>query len=152
MAENRAEEVRTERRRRGDLSENRNLRLAVPEHLKDARYEYRWINDVGDGGRVQMMTVEDDWDIVMDKGINGQGEGTAVTRHSGTSEQGKPVRTFLCRKLKKFYQEDQQAKQDRLLKTEADLMRGPAPNSPGLSAAEAYVPQGHKNVVSRGPT
>ncbi len=151
MVETRTDQVKRERRRRGDLTEDRNLKLSVPEHLKDPNYEYRWINDTS-GGRIHMLTVADDWDVVKDKGIEGQGEGTAVTRNVGTSESGKPARAYLCRKLKTFYQEDQQAKQARLLSTEEELKRGPAPNSPGLTSAEAYVPAGHKNVIGRGPT
>lgn len=143
-----AAETRQRRRRRDDFGETRNLKLAVPENLKDPAYEYRWINDT-DGGRVHQMTVLDDWDIVQTKDIDGQGEGTAVARIAGTTESNKPQRVYLVRKRKEFYEEDQRAKRERLNEVEKDIQRGPLPSS-GLSSSEAYVPAGHTNVIGRG--
>ena len=147
----RSQQVKRERRRRGDMGENSNMKLAVPDHAKDQNFTYRWINDTI-GGRVQNMTQHDDWDIVSDGQIDGQGEGTQVARSVGAMENGNPLRAYLCRKPKDFHEEDQQAKRAAINSREEELKEGPAPNSPGLTAAEAYVPQGHKNVITGGPT
>lgn len=148
-ARSQAAETQRRRRRRDDFGELRNLKLAVPESLKDPNYEYRWITDTT-GGRVQQMTVEDDWDLVSSEEIKGQGEGTTVARHVGTSDEHKPQRAYLVRKPKEFHKEDQAAKWARLAQSEKDLMRGPAKTEDGLPATEAYVPEGAQNRISRG--
>lgn len=146
----RAAEVKQERRRRADTGENAGLKLHVPEGMKEKGYVYRWINDKA-SGRIQNMTVGDDWDIVKTPAINGDGDGTPVTRNVGTGEHGQPMRAYLCRKPEQFYQEDQAAKQRPIIEQEEAMRRGPLPNSSGLSTTEAYVPSGHKNVIGRQP-
>jgi hypothetical protein len=145
----RAEEVRQRRRRRGDTSETRDMKLFVPEGEKDPDFEYRWINDVDGGTRIRNMTVHDDWDIVETKTIDNDAEGSKVARGVGTDEHGKGQRAYLCRKPKKFYEEDYRAKQARLDAREEEMRRGPTRES-GLAPDEAYVPQGHQNVIRKG--
>lgn len=145
----RADTVKRERRRRADTSETADLKLAVPEHLKEPGFTYRWINDTA-GGRIMNKTTTDDWDVVKDMRIDGEGEGTPVTRNVGTGEHGKPLRAVLCKKPLEWHQEDQARKAAPRLEMEETMKRGPLPNSNGISAAEAYVPAGHSNSIGRG--
>jgi hypothetical protein len=147
----RKEEVQTRRRRRTGLGDDRNLKLHIPESLKDANFEYRWVNDRA--GRVRQMTVEDDWDVVdtVKLGVDPDpeqniAEGTVMAR-IGDKITGE--RMTLLRKPKEFYDSDRKERFERLDKLEASMKRAAPPSQQGLSAQDnAYVPGG-KNTIGR---
>lgn len=136
----RAEDTRQQRRRRADAGQTAGLKLHVPEELRDRNSAERWIND--DGQRIHAKTVLDDWDIVKDKDIDGQREGTPVKRLVGKGDAGQPLHAYLCRKPKEWYDEDKGKEQDAIKRREEDIRRG-APQGPdGLTGPQAYVPEG----------
>lgn len=151
----RVQETRSRRRRRDDSAETWNRKLYVPERFLDrTKYVYRWIND--DGGRIQEKTRFDDFDIVtadqMGEGYSevarDQADGNSVRRQVG-KQDGKPLYAYFCRKLKEFAEEDQAKKMADIASQEETMRRGPLPTRDGLGQAEAYVPGGRPNVISR---
>lgn len=146
VRETRVEKTRRERRRRADTSEYANLKLAVPASMKEPGFTYRWVNDTA-GGRVNSL-YDQDWDIVSDPAIEGDGEGSPVARNV---DKEKPLRAVLMRKPEEFHEEDQKAKRDRLKAMEGAMMRSPAQTKDGgsLSPAEAYVPAGYVNKTGQ---
>jgi len=145
-------EVKTRRRRREGMGDERNYRLHVPESMKDPNFVYRWVNDRA--GRVRQMTVEDDWDVVDTSKLGGDpnpaaniAEGSVINR-IGDKYTGE--RTVLIRKPKDYFEEDQEVKENRRKQIEA-AMRRKAPDSlDGLGAADnAYVPNGGVNRIER---
>lgn len=138
----RVEEVKRERRRRQDTGPMAGLKLNVPEELKEAGFEYRWIND--DDRRIHAKTVEDDWDVVKTAAIEGTGEGAPVSRVVGKGPAGQPIRAILCRKPTEFYKEDK-AKELQAVKEREDAIKRGAPTTPeGLSGPTAYIPDRHE--------
>lgn len=149
---NRAEEEKGERRRKRGSLQHTGVKLAVPEeHLDRANYEYRWIND--DGARMAAMTQHDDWDIVHDPSKkvkdNATGEGTGISIIVGKREDGRPMRAFLARKRKDFYQDDQREKGERIMQTEQAIKDGKL-HEASADAAEltthGYTPEGRNTV------
>lgn len=139
------------RRRRSDTNEEtRELKLAIPAGLKETGYEYRWVNDTA-GGRIHNLTKSDDWDIVNEPAIDGQGEGTPVKRFVGSNEHGQPLHAYLCRKPKEYFEEDRRKRLNAITEQESAMKRGPLPSADGIKPAEAYVPAGHTNRIGRGP-
>ena len=142
----RQEETAVVRRRRSDMGASRNLKLHVPESMKDKEFEYRWINDKP--GRVRQLTVEDDWDVVSTEDaqqLTEASEGSVMTR---TVDKVSGEKAVLVRKRKDFYEADQREKQKPVDATENALRHGAAPSAEGLSGPTAYVPGG-KNTVGR---
>lgn len=138
----RAEQVSAQRRRRQDTGPLQGLKLHVPDGLKEEGYEYRWFNDKDGGGRLHNKTVLDDWDIVKTKDIDGQGEGTPVTRNVGKMENGQTLKAYLCRKPKEWFDGDRAKAQARITEQENSLKRGVVNDPKGLSGESAYVPAG----------
>lgn len=133
------------RRRRSDPDALTGRRLAVDTTRLDPNYEYRWIND--DPGRIEALTVHDDWDIVTDTDLKPGTDtpGSQVSTVVGTSANGAGKRAYLARKPKAFYQEDTAAKQRALDETDNALRRGTLANSATETRAmsgHAYVPSG----------
>ena len=96
----REEETKTERRRRagGYVS-----KLKIPDRIA-AQYpdmEFRWVKD--EGGRVEQLTVNDDWDAVPD----------VKPIHAGTGMNGKAVNLLLHMKPKKYMEEDRREQERR---------------------------------------
>ena len=110
-------------------------KLTVREDLKDDAYEYRWIND--DGVRLTDMTVRDDWDIVTTDELRGElkgdGTGTQVDRIVGTDSSNRPMKAYLCKKLKEDIKEDMQEEQARIDETEKMIKRGQGRHARGAS-------------------
>ena len=110
------ETIIQERRRRqpGTLDRTNSLKLAIPQHIRDANpgCEFRWINDAGN--RMYFMTQEDDWSKV--DSVN--------PIPVGTSPDGKPILAHLCKKPTEFWLEDQKAKMVELKEGERSLERG----------------------------
>lgn len=117
----RAEEVRTERRRKTSGSTS-GLKLAVPEEMLDRqKFAYRWANDKDN--RLQALTKDDDYDIVRYPPVEGETEGKPVTKIVGMSE-GKPLLSYLLQKPRTYYDADQKAKQDKIAAVEKEIRRG----------------------------
>jgi hypothetical protein len=136
----RAEEVQTERRRRKPNNGLAGLKLAVPPELLDLnKFVYRWANE--NDRRLIDLTENDDYEIVKDTRIEGEGEGTPVTKVVGTQQDGKALRAYLLRKPKHYYDEDRRANLKAISETEDQIRRG-LPNTatdPGL-AGVSYTP------------
>jgi len=139
----RSDQTATERRRRnGDALQGRRNRLHVDEtQLDRENYEYRFVNDVP--GRIHAFTVKDDWEMVPDRDnivkADGIGAGTEVAAHAGIGPSGAPMRSVLLRKPRKYYDDDEAAKQRQIDAREAGLKAGQAE---GASIENGYVPQG----------
>lgn len=144
MAESRAAQEKIERRRQRGNTVLPGLKLSVREELLDRKnFVYRWIND--NGGRIEDMTVSDDYDLVRDpskqvKDDNGN-EGALVSKVVGTTENNQPIRAFLARKPKPFYDADHKEKMAALDRQMADIKRG-RPQEAQQLGANSYVPQG----------
>lgn len=119
------QETRRRRKVRDD-GEVIGTRLAVNKSLLDFdSFVYRWINDVP--ARLRAKTIEDDWDIVRnDGGVKDDNAdlGNAVMQIVGTKPDGSALTAYLCRKPKKFYDEDQAQKTAELDKQLQELRRG----------------------------
>jgi hypothetical protein len=140
----RADQEKTERRRQRGNTVLPGLKLSVREELLDRKnFTYRWIND--NGGRIEDLTVADDYDLVRDpkkeiKDDNGN-EGALVSKIVGTTENNQPIRAFLARKPKQFYDADHKEKMAALDRQMADIKRG-RPQEAQQLGTNSYVPQG----------
>lgn len=120
----RATEETGRRRKRGG-GELHGRRLAVVKSKLDFdNFEYRWIND--DPGRIYAMTQEDDWDFITDNGEKDDNAdmGARISQVVGVNADGSKKVSFLCRKRKDFYKEDQAAKAKELDKQLAQMRSG----------------------------
>lgn len=136
-------EERTERRRRNLQSTGGRLGVD-PALLDHSKYAYRWIND--EPGRLVTKTKHDDWDMVPNSGEKEDNTdlGAMVSIVVGTMPDGSPKRAFLCRKLRKFYEEDHAAAQAELDAQIAQLRRG---NDRNGAAQSDYVPLGAISIA-----
>lgn len=127
----RGEVTQTERRRRkgGTID-----KLAIPQSVKDAHpdMEFRWARD--DGGRIQQLTISDDWDKV--PGVD--------PIHGGKSEAGTAMKLHLLMKPKSFMDQD---RAEKLARNEATVKQQLArPEAPQAveQGAELYSVPGNK--------
>lgn len=137
MTTTRREEVQTRRKQR-DGGELEGRRLGVARSKLDfVNFAYRWVND--NPARLYAKTQEDDWDIVSNDGvkIDGADLGNAVSQVVGTKPDGSPLLAYLCRKPRKYFDEDQADKAAELDKQLAELRRG---NDRSGAAQSDYVP------------
>lgn len=109
----RAEEVTTERRRKRGATVLSGQKLIFDKSLMDEKkYVYRVIND--DGSKLQARTEMDDYELVDDpkKMIKPDGTdlGTKASIIVGKTENGTPMRGYLARKLRSYYEQDQRDK------------------------------------------
>ena len=132
-----------ETRRRIDNTEGV-IGKRLPVHaskLDFSKYAYRWIND--DEVRLFQKTKQDDWDFVSNGGEAANGANTdlgdRVSVIVGTKPDGSPRKAYLCRKLRKFYDDDEKKKATDLDEQLAQLRRG---NSAKGDLQGDYVPQG----------
>lgn len=118
-------EAEQERRRKRDGGELTGQRLGVPKSsLEFDKYTYRWVNDLANG-RMYAMTQEDDWEVVpKDKATATADMGNAVSQIVGTAPDGSALRAYLCRKPRKFYDDDQKMKSEELDRQLAEMRRG----------------------------
>lgn len=144
MAADRKQEVAKERRRRqpGTLDRMSQMKLAIPDDVREANkgHALRWVNDAGN--RMHFMTEKDDWDKV--SGV--------PPVPVGTGEDGKPIYAHLCRKPNEFWDEDQKAKIDATREREAGLLRA-AKSDPNDDRADdvSYVPPGNSITTAYTP-
>jgi hypothetical protein len=140
---NRADEVRTERRRKPGSTVQYGQKLGVEEEFLDRQtYTYRFVNDVG--GRVQAME-RNDWDVAP------MGEASVESRHVGV-DSGHPQNAILMRKRKDWHENDQKEARKPLDEMEQAIRKGTAhATQPGSDAdlnASAYTP-GTGNSITR---
>lgn len=97
---------KTERRRRNsEALKGQRKRLHVDEKLLDReKYTYRWVNDTP--GRIHNFTVEDDWDIVTERGESSDSMGSGVEKMAGTGDGGSAIQAVLLRKPKDYHDAD----------------------------------------------
>lgn len=117
-----------ERRRKRDLTATtggKNLGIN-PDVVDMENYVYRFVND--SPARIHAMTKQDDWDIVTNDGGKVKPDATdlgdAVSVVVGANKDGSPLRAYLCRKPRKWYDEDQKQKQTELDAQLQQLRRG----------------------------
>lgn len=139
--QSRGDDQMPERRKRVDANVI-GKRLAVNTSALDFdKYAYRFINDAP--ARLFQMTQQDDWDIVDAQGgavkADSTDMGNAVSSVVGTKPDGSAMRAYLCRKLKRFYDDDQKMKQTDLDEQLAQLRRGNGAKGEELGD---YVPSG----------
>lgn len=130
-----------ERRRRREF-DGAAKRLGVnTDALDHDRFVYRWINATD--ARMFEKTVQDDWDIVTQDGGTVKHDatdiGSAVSIVAGTQANGSGLRTYLCRKPRRYFDEDQKKKQDRLDEQLKQLRAGKSAQGEALGD---YVPRG----------
>jgi len=136
----------TERRRRQDF-DGAAKRLGVNTAALDHdRFVYRWINATD--ARIFEKTVQDDWDIVTNDGgvvkHDATDIGAAVSVVAGTQANGSGLRTYLCRKPRRYFDEDQKKKQDRLDEQMKQLRTGRSGQGEALGD---YVPRGGISIA-----
>lgn len=135
--EDRKDEVQRRRRKR-DSGELTGTRLGVIKStLDEEKFVYRWIND--STARLYSKTKEDDWNLVMNKGVKDDSKdlGNAVSEVVGLTPDSKPLRAYLCRKPRAFYEEDQKRKSKALDEQLSELRRG---NDRSGGSQSDYIP------------
>lgn len=133
----RQEETR-ERRRQPGSGGVIGRRLAVREGGLDFQnYRYRWIND--HEARFMAKTKDDDWDLVMNDKVKDDSSdlGNAVSQIVGSKPDGSALRAYLCRKPKRWWEDDQAEKQAALDEQLNQLRRG---NDRAGGSQADYVP------------
>lgn len=120
-----AEKAQRRRRNNGDLNPSVVMRLGLPQEVIDGNKDYslRWVND--EGGRIQHLTQQDDYDVV--EGVD--------SRIVGTTGDGKPLVARLLRKPKEFAEEDRKAKLEAINAREGGLIKQANGADPGNSYA-----------------
>ena len=134
-------ETQQRRRKSRDSGELTGRRLAVSKSSLDfTKFVYRWINDTS-APRLHAMTKEDDWNVVMNEGVKEDSAdmGNAVSQIVGSKPDGSALVAYLCRKPRKFYDEDQKEKSIELDKQLEQLRRG---NDRSGGAQADYIPSG----------
>jgi len=114
------------RRRRVD-GQTLGKRLAVNTSSLDfTKFAYRFINDAP--ARLFQKTQQDNWNLVTADGKEIKEDstdlGAAISVVVGTKVDGSPMRSFLCRKPRKFYEEDEKTKAEDLDEQLSQLRRG----------------------------
>lgn len=134
----RNEAIKKERRRRSpDQLSGMRKRLTVDESKLDREnFTYRFAND--DGNRIHDLTVNDDWEVVADRGSE-TGMGASVSHLAGTKEGGASLSAVLLRKPKSYHDEDLAAQQRRIDETEHSLKHGSTPGQGGDQST--YIPE-----------
>lgn len=144
----RAKEVEKSRRRRRDASyfDGQDFQLLIPEEEKDHRYVYHWFND--DKYRLSQMTKHDDWDVCtvdeFSHDFKNTNDGTQISRIVGKDSTGRPLRAFLCKKLKEYDDEDRARELEHLDQIYREMREGEIPGSDSLSRENPslrYVPR-----------
>jgi hypothetical protein len=154
----RAEAVVTQRRRRSDSYRGYDLRLDVPEHLKDKDYIYRWIND--ERGRLAQRTTQDDWDFVTsdelniashDDGKNKNEVDGRIRREVTSASSPRPVFSYLCKKRKEYVKADFRAEMQRNIDMRKALIRKQDAGGEGTLASDdakhSYIPREVKTAI-----
>lgn len=145
--QDRAEQVRTERRRTPGSVAHTGIQLGVDEAKLDRKnYAYRLVNDAN--GRIQQLEAQD-WDPAPEQALVGStGAGTIQSKHAGHIE-GKAFNAVLMRKPINMHNEDQAAKQRPLDEMEEAIRRGQShADTPSELSSGTYTPGG-SNTLAR---
>lgn len=133
-AQPRQEVERTERRRRQDTGIGRLDRLTVPGRKDSDKYFYRWVVD--QPGRVQLLTQQDDYDVVTygdlgatptEKDAN---EGSPVAR---VGDKATGQRMILLKKRRDWYESDKAKEQGLIDKRLEGMKRGDVGDPRGIT-------------------
>lgn len=141
----RAETVAAERRRRKNVDEAVDPlleRFGVSADILDLKqYVYRSAEDRG--MRLHNLTKRDDWDFVVMKAgaveVTDRTDATGVLRHQSGTVDGKPVYSYLLRKLKRYADVDRAERANRILSDQKVRLTEVPTDSPDLQ--NAYVPK-----------
>jgi len=141
IRDERIEEIRARRRSRGDLSDDLQYKLSVPEANKDPQWEYRWVND--SDMRIRQLQAQD-WEFAPPETTAGDlrdsGVGTRVERVVSDRTVSEPVKGFLMRKPKEFYHEDRAKRANRLAAVEQGIA------TPAAQVERSYIPSSGMRV------
>lgn len=141
----RVEELRAKRRERGTaMTAGKNLSVQISK--LDPRFEYRWVNEENLTHRQAEATFCGDWEFVSNK--NGEmSDGRNIEEKGKIGrivEKGIGKKSFLMRKPKELYQDDQIAKRAKTEKQHKEMRkRGVAAiGAPeqGEAADQTYTP------------
>ncbi len=137
----RDDDVLPERRKRNDI-DTTGKRLSVRTDMLDhEKYVYRWVNDRDT--RLFQLTQQDDWNVMTQDGgelkPDSTDMGAAITVPVGVEKDGSPIKAYLCRKLRRFYDEDQKMKQTDLDEQLTRLRQG---NDAQGGSQGDYIPNG----------
>lgn len=126
MHQTRAETIKSERRRQRGATVLTGQKLYFDKSLMDEKkYAYRVIND--DGRKIQLRTEMDDYELVDDPAKQIKPDGTDLGSKAsvivGKDENGHPMRGYLARKLRSYYEDDQRDKADENMKTMTAIAR-----------------------------
>ena len=132
------------RRRQRGSGETVGTRLQVnSSNLDFAKYKYRFVNDKYGTGVELKAKFDVDWDFVKNDGNavkeDSSDMGDAVSVVVGVNPDGSPLRSYLMRKLKTFYDEDRKAAEAELDEQLKQLRLG---NVATGEAQGDYVPEG----------
>lgn len=141
----RKEEAQAERRRkRTERASSIKYLLQIPaEKLELHKFIYRWMSD--DEARIFSVTKNDDWSLVHQDGTEIKDDadfGSAVNKVGGKRKDGSPLRQYLMRKPRKYWDEDQRQREDEIEKMFEEMRRGNDPD--GSRAAGTYALDGNK--------
>lgn len=119
-----------QRRRRRDRKGMLGYRLQVPaEKLELHRFKYSWVND--QDARIFALTKQDDWNFVHQDGSEIKDDadrGSAINVVVGEKANGQPLRAFLCRKRKDWWEDDQRQKIEEIEEMMNQMRRGNDPD------------------------
>lgn len=141
-------ELGERRRKRGSASAS-GLKLTVDmDKLDTKNFTHRWANDVP--GRLRNLTELDDYEFVEIPGQSSANEGNKVAHHAGLGANNSSMRSYLVRKPKQWYDDDQREKQKPLDDIDHQIKRGTLAKSDDRAAAIAgehgYVPEGSISI------
>lgn len=127
----REEQTQAERRRRKGGTTDK---LAIPQSVKNKHpdMEFRWGRD--DGGRMQQLTINDDWDKV--PGVE--------PIHGGRGENNQAMKMHLLMKPKTFMAEDRKEKEAKLKALEQEQLARPDAKTATETGAGMYSVPGNK--------
>lgn len=118
------------RRRKGGTTH----KLKIPQEIiaKHPDMEFRWARD--EGGRIDQLTKDDDWDSVPN----------VAPIHGGESRGGQAMNLHLLMKPKKFMAEDRAEKEEALKAMEQSKLSVPDAKTATETGADMYAVPGNK--------
>ena len=137
--EPRAVETMEERRARTMNIGEHKKRLATGGIVLDyANWNYRWVND--DGFKLEERINNDTYDFVSAEGKSvGTNKGTVVSVQTDIMKNGKPLISYLMRKPKTYFDEDQANKMAMLDEKMNQIRKGADGAGPGITGG-SYNP------------